>query len=116
MDMYCALIENEADYNQTLVFSQSLDFFTREEVRLVSWIIEYVIRDFDELKKLAHSVRNGSTDPAFPGVFKPKDGCITIHQRPELGILDPGYDYCLLKYWFPKGDEERVLRGFGVTR
>lgn len=112
MDFHCAIIGEKEDCTLTLAFAEREEFF--ENQSLLSKIIVYQIRNFDELEKLAHEIRKNSRDSNISYAL-PRDGFFSVHPRPEKGIFDPGYDYCLLKYWFSKEDKERVLLGFKIN-
>ena len=105
MDFHCAIIGYEETPGRTLAFAENKEFFNDES--LLSNIVPYQTKDFDALDNLAHKIRQESAVPEIPNV--PRDGFITI--RPKF---DPEYDQHVLKYWYSKEDEQRVISSFGV--
>ena len=110
MDFYCAILESKGSVG-TLAFAERKEFFEKQS--LASKVIVYQIQDFDELEKLAQSIRKKTADTSKSHSM-PTDGIFTIRSFPEKGLRDLEYDYCILKYWFPKEDKIRVLSGFKI--
>ena len=106
MKFYCAITGNEESDRRTLAFAEKEEFFN--DKTLLSKLTTYMISNWNTMERKISEVRQNSQHPEIPEILK--DGWLTI--RPPY---DPVYNYHIVKYWFEKGDQERVISGFGVS-